>query len=108
MTHSHVTVHLTNDNLASMEPENISSIVEQATRILYNCDHVPSKIAEHVFDRRLTALELEYHFNDLDVSEAEIKAGDILNCIEDQLQKLSLFVSDVCAEDHQPSSDPGR
>jgi hypothetical protein len=108
MTHSHVTVHLTNKNKALTKQEKISSVVEQARRILNDCNHMPDKITEHVFGQRLTSLELEYYFYDLDVSEAEIKAGSILNCIEDQLQKISLFVSDVCAENHQSSSDPSR
>lgn len=108
MTHSHVTVHLANKNKALMEQEKIASVIEQATLILNNCDSMPSKITEHVFGQRLTSLELEYYFTDLDISEAEIKAGSILACIEDKLRKLSLFVNDVCAEDYQSSSDPGR
>jgi hypothetical protein len=81
--------------------EDISRIVEQATRILNECSYPPSMIAEYVFDDRLTAIELEFHFPEIDIGEAEIKAGSILNCVEDRLRSIFLFVDDVYAEDCQ-------
>ena len=101
MKHSRVTVNLINKNKNLQGMEDISRVMEQATRILKDCNYPPSMIVEHVFDAQLTAIEIEFHFPEIDISEAEIKAGNILNCVEDQLRGIFLFVDDVYAEDYQ-------
>jgi hypothetical protein len=105
---SRVTVHLTNKNKSMTGVEHISRVVEQATRILSDCDPPPNRITDHVYDQKLTCLELEYRFAGLNISEAEIKAGSILNCIEERLRGISLFLSDVCAEADEAPIGPGR
>ena len=99
--HSRVTVKLINKNKNLQSMEDISRVMEQATRILNGCNFPPSMIVEHVFDDQRTAIEIEFHFSEIDISEAEIKAGNILNCVEDQLRGIFLFVDDVYAEDYQ-------
>ena len=101
MKHSRVTVNLINKNKNLKGTKDIFRVMEQATRILNECSYPPSTIVEHVFDDRLTAIEIEFHFPEIDISEAEIKAGNILNCVEDQLRGIFIFVNDVYAEDYQ-------
>ena len=101
MKHSRVTVNLINKNKSLKGMGDISRVIEQAERILKDCSYPPNMIVEHVFDDRLTAIEVEFHFSEIDISEAEIKSGNILNCFEDQLRGIFLFVDDVYAEDCQ-------
>ena len=101
MKHSRVTVNLINKNKSLKGMGDISRVIEQAERILKDCSYPPNMIVEHVFDGRLTAIEVEFHFSEIDISETEIKAGNILNCVEDQLRSIFLFVDDVYAEDYQ-------
>ncbi len=101
MKHSRVTVNLINKNKSLKGMEDISRLMEQVTRMLNECSYPPSMIVEHVFDNRLTAIEIEFNFPEIDISEAEIKAGNILNCVEEQLRGIFLFVNDVYAEDYQ-------
>jgi hypothetical protein len=50
MKHSRVTVNLINKNKSLKGMEDISRLMEQATRMLNECSYPPSMIVEHVFD----------------------------------------------------------
>jgi hypothetical protein len=58
--HSRVTVNIINKNKSLKGTKDIFRVMEQATRILNECSYPPSMIVEHVFDDRLTAIEIEF------------------------------------------------
>jgi hypothetical protein len=75
MKHSRVTVNLINKNKSLKGMEDISRVIEQAERILNDCSYPPSMIVEHVFDGRLTAIEIEFHFLKLILARLRLRRG---------------------------------
>ncbi len=95
MQYTCITVHLVNKDKSLKGLDEISNRREDAIQILNNCNCSPSRVIQHMYNERLTEIEIEYHFEDLDVNEAESKLCHELKCFEHSLGKLSLVISDI-------------
>jgi hypothetical protein len=98
MQYTCVTVHLVNKDKNLKGLDKISDRRKNAILILNSCNCSPSRVIEHVYNERLTELEIEYHFEDLNVDEAENKLYHELKCFERSLGELSLVVSDISSK----------
>ncbi len=95
MGHTHATVHLASKDKNLRGSEAISNRVQQVHRILNGCDPHPSKIIEHIYGDVLTEIEVEYHLRGSSIDDVHMKIRDLLKCNEQDLQKLSLIISDI-------------
>ena len=95
MQYTCVTVHLANKDKSLKGSDKISDRRKNAIQILSDCDCLPSRVIEHVYNQHLTEFEVEYHFKDLNTNEAENKLCHELKCFEHSLGELSLVISDI-------------
>ena len=98
MQYTCVTVHLANKDKNLKGADSISDRVKSATEVMKGCVCKPSRIIEHIYDERLTELEIEYQFEDLSANEAEDKLFNELKCFEHPLGELRLVVSDITSK----------
>jgi hypothetical protein len=101
MQYTCVTVHLTNKDKNLKGSDSIADRVKDTMEVLNGCGCKPSRIIEHVYNERLTELEVEYHFEDLSADEAENKLHNELKCFEHSLGKILLSVSNINLKVHR-------
>ena len=101
MQYTCLTVHLANKDRSLKGSESISDRLRQVHPILNNCDLPPSNISWHVYEDMLTMIDVEYHFEEMNAEEAELKLEKILSCFEQPLRELHLKISDVSVVTHR-------
>jgi hypothetical protein len=98
MQYTCVTVHLANKDKNLKGTDSISNRAKGAVEVLNGCGCKPSRVIEHTYNERLTALEVEYHFENMDAGEAENELCNVLKCFEHLLGELLLSISDITSK----------